>query len=95
MTAYRLTPVGPGGVQKERTEEIEVLSYTDLVEQRDLLRADVAGWEALWRAEVNLRIVTQNRLSRAMRVLASLGRLSPEMAGLVAAARREVYGRLP
>lgn len=90
-----ITPVGANGREEGRTEEHEVLSYTELLEQRDVLRADAVGWEALWRAEVNLRIVTQNRLSRAMRVLASLGRLSPQMASLVASARREVYGRLP
>lgn len=95
MTAYKLTPVGARGPERERSQVVDVLSYSDLVEQRDLLKADAAGWEALWRAEVNLRIATQNRLSRAMRVLASIGRASPFAAALVERARAEVYGELP
>jgi protein-arginine kinase len=45
-----------------------------------------------WEDEAANRVKAQVRLNQAMRVLASLGRLSPRMAGLVAAARREIWG---
>jgi hypothetical protein len=102
VTAYQLTPVGPDGPQRERSQVIDVRSYEELLAEnarlraeRATARADADNWHNAWATAVNNRIATQERLSRAMRVLASLGRLSPRMAEVVAAARREVYGDLP
>lgn len=87
MTAYQLTPVGPNGAEEHRAVRIKVRSYAELL-------ADNERLETLWRQEADLRVRTQERLNRASRVLASLGRLSPQMARLVEAARREVWGDL-
>jgi hypothetical protein len=88
VTAYQLTPVGADGPEPDRARRVEVRSYTEVL-------AELERVERLWREEVDLRIAFQVRLSKASRVLASLGRLSPRMAGLVEAARREVWGKLP
>jgi hypothetical protein len=84
VTAYRLTPVGPEGPERHRAQRVEVRSYTDVV-------AELERVERLWREEVDHRIGVQARLNRSMRVLASLARLSPRMAGVVAAAGREIW----
>jgi hypothetical protein len=84
MTAYRLTPVGAAGPEPERARRIEVRSYTEVL-------AELERVERLWREEVNLRIEVQKKLNRSMRVLASLRRLSPRMADLVAGAGREIW----
>lgn len=80
-------PVGANGLEEDRAVRVQVRTFCEVV-------ADNERLERLWREEVDLRIAYQVRLSKALRVLASLGRLSPQMAGLVASARREVYGRL-
>lgn len=102
MTAYKLTPVGAGGPERERSQEIVVRSYTELLAEnvrlraeRAQARADAEVWHDAWATAVNNRIVDRERVSRAMRVLASLGRLSPRMAAVVESARREVWGDLP
>jgi hypothetical protein len=102
VTAYQLIPVGAEGLEPDRAQRVEVLSYTELALQNEQLRTDleaarvdVAGWSEMWLDEVNRRIGVQSRLNRSMRVLASLGRLSPRMAAAVEVARREVWGELP
>lgn len=95
MTAYQLTPVGPEGRQEERTEEIELLSYNELLDELRKARADAEVWHNAWATLVNARIADRHRLSRAMRVLASIGRLNPFAAALVERGRAEVYGELP
>ena len=93
MTSWSLTPVD--AQDRESGQVVESCTLTRLVDENETLRQEVAGWRTAWAAAVDERIATQVRLSKAMRVLASLGRLSPAMAALVSAARREVYGRLP
>lgn len=83
-----LIPVGVDGLEEDRAVQVDVRTYTEVL-------ADNQRLERLWREDVDLRISYQVRLSKASRVLASLGRLSPQMASVVEAARREVYGRLP
>lgn len=102
MTAYKLTPVGARGPERERSQVIDVRSYEELLAEnvrlraeRAQARADAEQWHAAWTCAVNNRAVDRQRLSRAMAVLASLGGLSPRMAGVVEAARREVWGDLP
>lgn len=84
MTAYKLTPVGARGPEPDRARRIEMRSFSEVV-------ADNERLERLWREEVDQRIEVQARLNRASRVLASLARLSPRMAGVVAAAGREIW----
>jgi hypothetical protein len=84
VTAYSLTPVGAAGPEPHRKQRVEIVSYTDLLARNEHL-------ERLWREEVDQRIAVQARLNRASRVLASLARLSPRMADVVAAAGREVW----
>jgi hypothetical protein len=84
VTAYQLTPVGPEGPERHRARRVEVRSYTEVL-------AELERVERLWREEVDQRIGVQQRLNRASRVLASLARLSPRMAGVVAAAGREIW----
>lgn len=102
MSVYELVPVGADGVQHEAAVRIEMLSYNELAFQNEQLshalakaRLDAETWRQAWAVAVNNRIEDRDKLGRAMRVLASLGRLSPRMAALVAAARREVWGDLP
>ena len=87
MTAYEVIPVGAGGVERERSQVVRVTPCSELHAENVRLRQALAE-------ETNLRISFQVRLSKASRVLASLGRLSPRMAALVAAARREIFGEL-
>jgi hypothetical protein len=101
VTAYQLTPVGPEGRQEERSREIEVLAYNELLAEnvrlraeRAQARADAEVWHLAWATAVNNRVQDRERVGRAMRVLASIGRASPFAAALVERARREVYGRL-
>lgn len=100
MTAYSVTPVDSR--DREHGVVVELPSRAELVDdvvqlsaQLAAARADAEVWHNAWACAVNNRIEDRQKLSRAMRVLASLGRLSPRMAGLVAAARREVWGDLP
>lgn len=88
MTAYQLTPVGAEGVEPERSVRLDMLSMSELLAENERLRRRLDE-------ETDLRFSFQERLSKASRVLASLGRHSPQMADLVEVARREVYGRLP
>ena len=98
MTAYRLTPVGASGPEPDRTQEIEIPSVLELRAENERLHALVAetriardAWHDAWKTAVERRIADRERLSRSMRVLASLARLSPRMADVVAAAGREIY----
>jgi hypothetical protein len=98
VTAYQLTPVGADGPEPERAQRIETLSYQEIAVQNELLRrdletarVDVEVWHRAWATAVNNRVADRERLSRAARVLASLGRLSPRMADVVEAARREIW----
>jgi hypothetical protein len=43
VTAYQLTPVGPEGRQEERSREIEVLAYSELLAENVRLRAERAA----------------------------------------------------
>lgn len=83
---YLLTPIG-----RPRCQPMHVLgpklgpSYSELLAEVERLQEQVDN-------ENRLRMQAQDRLNKAMRVLASLGRLSPRMADLVEVARREVFG---
>lgn len=91
MTAYQLTPVGAAGPEPGRARRIEVLSYRELVFQNEQLRAALeAAMVDVDRAHV-VRLETQHRLNRAMRVLAAFERLTPAMRRQVAAAREEIW----
>lgn len=102
MTAYEVVPVGAAGLEQHRARRIETLSYQEIAAQNEVLRRDLEAarldadvWHQAWATAVNNRCVDRQRLQGAMRVLASLARLSPRMAGLVESARREVWGDLP
>ncbi len=91
MTAYQLTPVGAEGPEHDRAEQVEVRSYRELMHLlAETQRARDVATE-MWRDEVDRRIAVQQKLNRASRVLASLGRLSPRMAAAVEGARREIW----
>ncbi len=91
MTAYRLTPVGASGPEPGRAQRIEVLSYRELALQNERLK------EALVAARLDadrahgVRLETQHRLNRAMRVLAALERVAPALRRRVAEAREEIW----
>jgi len=98
VTAYQLTPVGASGPEPDRTQEIEIPSVLELRAENERLKVLLAetidareAWASMWHDEVNRRLGVQNRLNRSMRVLASLGRLSPRMAAVVESARREIW----
>ncbi len=98
MTAYRLTPVGAEGLEHDRAERVEVRSYHDLEAENAQLRLLLAetvaareAWHTAWKAAVDSRLADRDRLQRASRVLASLGRLSPRMAAAVEVSRREIW----
>lgn len=102
MTAYTLTPVGARGPEPERAQRIEILSYQEIAAQNESLRRDLEAarvdadvWHQAWATAVNNRVEDRERVGRAMRVLASIGRASPFAAALVERARAEVYGELP
>lgn len=96
MTAYSVTRVD--SVDREHGVVVEIPTRAELVRENERLRALLAetreareAWHIAWRSAVDSRIATQERLTRSMRVLASLARLSPRMADVVAAAGREIY----
>lgn len=89
MTAYSVTPVD--SVDREHGVVVEIPSRAELMQ---LLAETIAARDAahaMWMDAVNARAVDRARLQRASRVLASLARLSPRMADVVAAAGREIY----
>lgn len=98
MTAYGISPVGANGVERDREQRIDIPTRYELQLENERLKALLAetreareAWHTAWKTAVDSRIATQERLSRSMRVLASLARLSPRMADVVAAAGREIY----
>ena len=103
MTAYSVTR--PEDLDREGGVVVVIPSRLELVEENRRLRADVDRLAKLaaeadrWRracfAAHDARITANMRLSKAMRVLASIERAGPRTRAAVAAARREVYGRLP
>ena len=102
MTAYELTPIGAEGPERERSQVIDTRPYSELLAEnvrlraeRAAARADAEVWHLAWATAVNNRVQDRDRVGRAMRVLASIGRASPFAAALVERARVEVYGRLP
>ena len=90
-----LIPVGADGLHPEAAVRIETLSYNELAFQNAQLIDALSKAKLDAAAAHDKRIEAQTRLNRSLRVLASLGRHSPQMAAHVEAARREVYGRLP
>lgn len=99
---YLLTPLNPKKAARYILGPALGPSYSELVAENQRLRrriddlkredAQIPALIERWENESALRVQAQQRLNRSMRVLASLGRLSPRMADLVAAARREVFG---
>ena len=83
MTAYSITPVGAQRVEGPLPRDAVSVARLHLEIER--LRARVED-------EATQRLRAQDRLNRSMRVLASLGRLSPRMASLVAVARKDIWG---
>lgn len=98
MTAYGISPVGAHGVEREREQRIDIPSRYELLLENERLkdyldaaREDVCTYRGMWAAAHDGRLKAEARSTRAFRVLASLGRLSPRMAALVAGARREIW----
>lgn len=96
MTAYSITR--PEDLDREHGVVVDVPSRYDLLIENERLktyleaaREDVSTYRQMWAAAHDARIKAEGRSSKAFRVLASLGRLSPRMAGLVSAARKEVW----
>lgn len=97
MTAYGISPVGARGVERDREQVVVILSKYELLvenarlkEYLEAARLDVAEWRRMWAAAHDERLKAEVRSTRAFRVLASLGRLSPRMADLVEVSRREI-----
>lgn len=97
MTAWRIAPVhtradwGAG-------QDVEVPSRAELLLQNERLKADLetarldaANWQAMWSGAHKARAAAEMRADRAARVLSSIERFNPVVAGLVAAARREIW----
>lgn len=96
MTAYSVTRPEDqdrtGGVVVEIPTVAELrLENEHLKELLDETRRARDAATAGWLDAVNARIVDRQRLSTAARVLSSIERFSPVVAGLVAAARREIW----
>ena len=85
---YLITRIGPKGPDERGARYILGPplgpSYSELRRQLEQARERLDNESAL-------RVQAQDRLNRAMRVLASLGRLSPRMADLVATARKDIW----
>jgi hypothetical protein len=82
---YLLTPIGRPARARYVLGPRLGPSYSELLAENERLREQCDN-------ESELRIKAQDRLNKAMRVLASLGRLSPRMADLVEAARKDIFG---
>ncbi len=100
MTAYSVTR--PEDLDREHGVVVEIPSVLELRAENERLRVLLAetveareAWHSAWVTAVERRIVDRQRLSTSMRVLSSLGRLSPRMADVVEVARRRIWGELP
>jgi hypothetical protein len=96
VTAYSLTR--PEERDRENGVVVDVLSKAELLAENERLHALVAetrlardAWHDAWTTAVERRIADRERLTRSMRVLASLARLAPGMPALIEAARREIW----
>lgn len=96
VTAYSVTRPE----DQDRTNGVVVVipSRLELEAENERLHALVAetrlardAWHDAWTTAVERRIADREKLSRSMRVLASLARLAPGMPALIEAARREIW----
>jgi hypothetical protein len=90
VTAYQLTPVGAAGVEPERTEEIPGPLPRDAVSVARL-HLKIGQLEERLAAEQVLRMRAHRRLDHCARVFAVLSHVYPELRGLIARARKDIW----
>lgn len=102
MTRYGLIPVGAHGLEKDRAVTVEIPSRFELMRENDQLRrriedlerdrARVQRWRGRREDEVRLRVEAQDRLNKAMRVVAVIAQVYPQLRPVIERARKDIWG---
>lgn len=90
MTAYIATPLGAEGVEPERAQRVEGPLPRDAVSVARLHLENAKLRERL-EAETALRMRAHRRLDHCARVFAVLSHVYPELRGLIARARKDIW----
>lgn len=84
MTAYSVTPVGPGGPEPDRAVRLDITPMSELVAENERLRT-------AWRTAHEARMAAEKRADKAARVFAVLHQVFPQLRDVLDRARKDIW----